>query len=112
MAHPHHVEEDVQRAGMQPARTEDRPPACRARRPAPAPAAPNRTRIPTVRRKECQRIAVAEDISSQHDGQEEARIAYKAEQPYDDQRHEAEVVPNARSSGPNPHMPGLRRPHE
>ena len=111
VAHPHHVEEDVQRAAVQPARAEQRPPAPmtedrRARRTRPARYADGRFG-PRMREDDS-----AEEVAARHHGQQQ-RTAYRS--PRSRRRsggREAEVVaepPQHRSEPPETRIPAPAR---
>ena len=70
LAHRHHVEEDVQRAAMQPPGTQDRPPHMGAKyRPRPTQTEAQRRELPRTKNRE---RAAAEDALAVHQRQEQA----------------------------------------
>ena len=101
LADPQHVEEDVQDAAVQPARGEQRPPAADSNT-GTAPLAPSRIQHRGRLGDSTDLNAVARQEQRQHDTGSIGAAG--------DDRHEAEVVAEARSAGPKPHSPGLRRP--
>ena len=109
IADPHHVEDDVQQAAVQPRGAQHRPPLPEPEHRNGAARAEQQQRR-TARRRECYDAAAHQLDSSRPDASSVRTIENRRRA--DDQRRRTESAPSCRSTGANPHSPGLARPHD